>query len=65
MCNISHAFLDYIDTFLKTIHHILMVSMIKIQDIGSWFYYDCHLMGYLKIYLNIWILKKIKFMWVG
>jgi len=30
------------------------------QNIGSWFYYDCHLMSYLKIYLNIWTLKKIK-----
>jgi len=28
------------------------------QNIDSWFYYYCHLMGYLKIYLNIWILKK-------
>jgi len=24
MCNISHVFLDYMDTFLETIHHILM-----------------------------------------
>ena len=29
MCNISHVFLDYMDTFLQTIHHILVVSMIK------------------------------------
>jgi len=27
------------------------------EDIGNWFYFDCHLMGCLKIYLNIWILK--------
>jgi len=25
----SHVFLDYIDTFLETGHHILAVSMIK------------------------------------
>jgi len=29
MCNISHIFLDYMDTFLETIHHILVVSMMK------------------------------------
>jgi len=29
MCNISHVFLDYIDTFLETINHILVVSMMK------------------------------------
>jgi len=30
MRNISHIFLDYVDTFLETIHHILVVSMMKI-----------------------------------
>jgi len=29
MYNIDYVFLDYIDTFLKIIHHILMVSMMK------------------------------------
>jgi len=29
MCNISHIFLDFVDTFLETIHHILVVSMMK------------------------------------
>jgi len=29
MCNISHVFLDYMNTFLKIIHHTLVVSMIK------------------------------------
>jgi len=29
MSNISHVFLNYMNTFLKTIHHILVVSMIK------------------------------------
>jgi len=29
MCNISHVCLDYMDTFLETIHHILVVSMMK------------------------------------
>jgi len=29
MCNVSHVFLDYMDIFLKTIHHILVMSMMK------------------------------------
>jgi len=29
MCNIIHVFLDYMDTFLETIHHIPVVSMIN------------------------------------
>jgi len=29
MYKISHVFLDYMDTFLKTVHHILVVSMMK------------------------------------
>jgi len=29
MCNIGHVFLDYMDTFLEIIHHILVVSMMK------------------------------------
>jgi len=33
------------------------------QNIDFWFYYDCYLRGYLKIYLNIWILKKKKMGW--
>jgi len=30
MCNISHALLDYMDTFLEIIHHILTMNMMKI-----------------------------------
>jgi len=29
MCNISHIFLDYVDTSLETIHHILVVNIMK------------------------------------
>jgi len=29
MSNISHVFLNYMDTFLETIYHILLVSMMK------------------------------------
>jgi len=30
MCTISHVFLDYMETFLETIHHILVDG----EDIG-------------------------------
>ena len=60
MCNISHVFLDYMNTFLETIHHN---GGEHDEDIGSWFYCDCHLMGCLKNYLNIWILKNKKKVW--
>jgi len=29
MCNISHVFLDYMDTFLETIHYIMVVGMMN------------------------------------
>jgi len=29
MYNIIHVFLDHMDTFLKTIHNILVVNMMK------------------------------------
>jgi len=29
MCNITYALFDYMDTFLETIHLILVVSMMK------------------------------------
>jgi len=29
MCNISHVFLDDMNTFLEIIHHRLVVSMMK------------------------------------
>jgi len=68
MCNISHIFLDYMDTLLETTHHILVVSMMKTL-INSWFYCDCHLMSWLKNYLSIWILENklinILFIWVS
>jgi len=30
LCNISYIFLNYMDTFLETIHHILVVSMMRL-----------------------------------
>jgi len=55
MCNISHVFLDYMDTFFG--NNLSYIGGKNDEDIGYWFYCDCHLMGCLKNYLNIWILK--------